>query len=112
MDRTNWQYGRSNINILVLGVCYKGRAIPLLWTLLNKKGNSNTQERIDLLNRFLNLYGHERIKSLLADREFIGQDWFIWLKKKQIPFNIRLKKSEFSTNSRGLAVDIEGLFIT
>ena len=110
MDRTNWQYGRANINILVLGICYKGRAIPILWKLLDKKGNSNTQERIELLSRFLNLYGHKRIKALLADREFIGQDWLSWLNKQQIPFNIRLKKNEFNTNSRGLSVYIDGLF--
>ena len=39
MDRTNWQYGQENINILMLGICYKNRAIPVCWTLLNKKGN-------------------------------------------------------------------------
>jgi hypothetical protein len=27
MDRTNWKLGKSNVNLLVLGVAYKGMAI-------------------------------------------------------------------------------------
>ena len=43
MDRTNWQWGKKNINILMLSITYKGIAIPLFWNLLDKKGNSNTK---------------------------------------------------------------------
>ncbi len=110
MDRTNWQYGRANINILMLGICYKKRAIPLCWMLLNKKGNSNTEERIHLISRFIELFGTDRIDVLLADREFVGGDWFRWLRKQGVPFNIRIKQDAITTNSRGLDVDIDGLF--
>ena len=41
MDRTNWKFGKTDINILMLSVCYKGVAIPLIWKLLPKRGNSN-----------------------------------------------------------------------
>ena len=110
MDRTNWKYGRVNINILMLGICYKKRAIPVCWMMLNKAGNSNTQERIELISRFINLFGRERIDVLLADREFVGGDWFCWLREQKIPFNIRIKQNNITTNSRGLSVDIDGLF--
>ena len=30
MDRTNWQWGKKNINILMLAVAYKGIAVPIL----------------------------------------------------------------------------------
>lgn len=33
LDRTNWQFGSANINILVLAVAYHGVAVPLLWML-------------------------------------------------------------------------------
>ena len=36
MDRTNWCWGKSNINILMLSAVYKGVALPLLWCLLPK----------------------------------------------------------------------------
>lgn len=32
LDRTNWTFGRSNINLLVLSVAYKGVAIPILYS--------------------------------------------------------------------------------
>jgi len=38
MDRTNWKFGSRNINILMLGVCYKNMAVPLIFSMLNKKG--------------------------------------------------------------------------
>ena len=53
LDRTNWQVGCININILMLGICYKGIAIPLAWKLLDKQGNSSTRERLDLLDEVL-----------------------------------------------------------
>lgn len=110
MDRTNWQYGRVNINILMLSICYKGRALPVMWEMLDKKGNSNTEERKALLNRFIRLFGRERIDVFTADREFIGKEFFAYLKAASIPFVIRLKKSEITTNSQGLDVTIDGLF--
>jgi hypothetical protein len=48
LDRTNWSFGQCQINILCLGVVYQGIAIPLVWTMLKKKGNSNTAERMDV----------------------------------------------------------------
>jgi len=53
MDRTNWKFGDKNINILMLGVCYKNMAIPLIFKMLDKRGNSSTNERIDLVNKFM-----------------------------------------------------------
>ena len=110
LDRTNWCYGKSKINILVLSICYKGRAIPICWKMLDKAGNSDTQERIDLISRFINLFGSQRIKGLLADREFIGEDWFKWLEQNKIPYIIRLKNNSIATTSRGLPLEVHGLF--
>lgn len=47
IDRSNWKFGSFDINIFMLGVCYKGLAFPLLFTMLPKRGNSNTEERIN-----------------------------------------------------------------
>jgi hypothetical protein len=67
------EIGGLDINILLLGITYKGVAFPLLWTLLRKAGNSNTAERIALMERFLALFPAEKAAALLADREFVGQ---------------------------------------
>ena len=41
LDRTYWKFGKVNINILMLGVTYRGVAFPLLFTMPDKRGNSN-----------------------------------------------------------------------
>ena len=53
LDRTNWKFGEVNINILMLGVTHKGVAFPLLFTMLDKRGNSNWKERTRLIDRFI-----------------------------------------------------------
>jgi len=109
-DRTNWQWGKKNINILMLAVVYKGIAVPVYWLLLNKKGNSSSRERIALLKRFISQFGKERIIKVLADREFVGKEWFKWLKSQKINFAIRIKKNARVTNSRGQLVQVHTLF--
>ena len=84
VDRTEWEFGKTKINILMPAVAHKGVAIPLLWKLLTKnddphagkKGSSNTGERKDLIENFIILFGKERIGSAAADREFIGNERF------------------------------------
>jgi hypothetical protein len=110
MDRTNWSWGKKPINILTLGVVFKGTAIPIYWVLLNKKGNSRTAERIALIEKFTRQFGKACIAGLLADREFIGKAWFQWLLDESIPFYIRVKNNTITTNARGLNVDIPTLF--
>lgn len=98
LDRTNWKFGRREINILMLGIAYRGIAVPIFWTLLPKAGNSNTTERIELMKRFLTVFGREHIRALLADREFVGGDWLSYLQRQQIPFRIRIKQNTHIPN--------------
>jgi hypothetical protein len=84
IDRTNWKFGQTNIKIFMLGIVYKGVAFPLLFTMLDKRGNSNSKERIDLINRFISLFGKQVIQSVFADREFVGKDWLAFLNRNEI----------------------------
>jgi hypothetical protein len=102
IDRTNWQFGQHNINVLTLTVYSHGVGIPLLFELLDKKGNSNQQERIDLLAKFVALFGKDRILSLTADREFIGHQWLKWLLDEGIDFAIRFPHSHLITRKDGV----------
>ena len=90
LDRTNWDFGITKINFLVLAVAHQGIAIPLFWVLLPKKGNSNTEERKQLIDRFLSVFGVEKIAYITADREFRGKDWLQYLVDHQIPFCLRI----------------------
>jgi len=92
-DRTEWQYGKTTFNIFMLGIVHKGVAFPLVWTMLDKEGNTNTKERSELFNRFLLLFGDCKIDFLSADREFIGGEWFGYLlHRPHTPFRIRIRK--------------------
>jgi hypothetical protein len=93
LDRTNWRFGVLDINILTISVCYQGVAIPLMWTMLPKRGNSNQKERSDLINRFICLFGTHSIENVLADREFIGDDWIADLIAMKIRFYFRIKEN-------------------
>ena len=93
MDRTNWKFGNTDINILVLAIVYKGVAFPLLYTMMPKFGNSSTQERIDLVDHFIRLFGIDSIECLLADREFIGQHWLAYLNDIGIRYHIRIREN-------------------
>lgn len=93
LDRTNWRYGKADINFLVLSVCVLGTAIPLYWIELDSKGNSNTQERRQVIEMFLADFEAEKIEYIVADREFIGTEWFTYLTESGINFVIRIKRS-------------------
>ena len=110
MDRTHWQWGQKNINVFMLSIVYKGISIPVYWTVFDKKGNSNTAERIELMEQFIAQFGQEKIIRVLADREFVGKIWLNWLKNQGIDFGIRLKKDTLVRNSRGKFVQIHTLF--
>jgi hypothetical protein len=110
LDRTNWEFGCYKINFLVLAIAYKGVAVPIMWTLLNKNGNSNCAERTALISRFISCFGRDVISGILADREFIGQQWFKYLVKQKIPFFIRIKWNFLVTNSQGREVNAWQLF--
>jgi Transposase DDE domain len=98
IDRTNWEIGSHKINVLCLGLLLpNGIFIPILWELLPKKGNSNTQERQALLSRFQKVWkGDKSYKlTLLGDREFIGLDWFVWMVDHHLSFVVRLRWQDY-----------------
>ncbi len=93
MDRTTWHYGQTPLNILVLG----GVVLPLIWTVLPHQGNvlgrtapmrtlarSSGAARILLVARLLKVLPAKRWAVLIADREFVGKDWCVYLRWKGI----------------------------
>ncbi len=93
MDRTNWKFRNTDINILMISVCYKGVGIPLIWKLLTKYGNSNANERIKLIDRYIQCFGADSIKAFMADREFVEEEWFEDLIRLKSSFYIRLRNN-------------------
>jgi len=101
LDRTDWKVGAVHLNILMPGIVYRGIAFPVVWMVLPCSGNSNTEERIALLEIFINLFGAPNIACLLGDREFVGKKWFAFLKRQRIQLQMRLHKNTLVRNGRG-----------
>lgn len=102
LDRTNWCFGTLNINLLMLGIVHEGVAFPVMWTMLDKRGNSNSDERIELLERFGQVFPNAKIHCLTADREFVGKEWCSFLLlPKAMPFRLRLRQSDRISSRSG-----------
>ena len=102
LDGTSWEYGQKKIHLITLAVVINGISIPICWEELDKKGISNLEERKSLMERGCTLYDLKGM-VLLADREYIGEEWFKYLKSKGLGFVIRLKKGiykEYIDNQR------------
>ena len=93
LDRTNWKFGEKNINILMLGISYKNVAFPLMFKMLDKRGNSDTVERINLIKKYIKWFGKQSIDCLLADREFVGGKWLEFLNDEKIRYHIRIRNN-------------------
>ena len=102
IDRTNWMLGCFHSTFLGLSVVHEGIAFPIVWLFLPKKGNSNTKERIELLEKFIQIFGVEKIDRLLGDREFIGETWFAYLSTHHIKFCIRIKRAMHLSRTNGI----------
>ena len=96
----------------MLGIAYRGVAFPLLFSLLDKRGNSNCEERIQLVNRFIRLFGIECIDCIMADREFVGEKWIAFLNNQKLRYYIRIRNNfKVFLPSKGRTIPVSWLFI-
>jgi len=94
LDGTSWKRGNCKYHYMVLSVLAGPVAIPIFWKQLNKIGASNQQERQDLLEQAMKHFDFTGM-TLLADREYIGVNWFKLLKTKRLNFVIRLRFGDY-----------------
>lgn len=97
IDRTEWKFGKSWINILTVSVVCRGVSVPLLWEVLSRKGNASGKQHKAIVRRAIERIGGERIEYLLADREFGNQELLEFLMAEELDFRIRLKKNHLAT---------------
>ena len=91
VDRTEWEFGDTSVNVLTIGIAHEKMAFPIAWTALPTGGSSSTGAQTDVLERFLQAVGPKSIQVLTADREFISAGWMKRLKEESIPFAIRIR---------------------
>jgi hypothetical protein len=91
VDRTEWEFGDTPVNILTVGIAHDKMAVPIAWAALPTGGGSSSDDQIHVLERFLQAVDPASIQVLTADREFISVGWLKRLKTEGIPFAIRLR---------------------
>ncbi|MFA7493079.1 MAG: hypothetical protein WCZ43_06145 [Proteiniphilum sp.] len=100
IDRTNWKFGEQTIDIFTLGIAYRNVTLPLMFTMLDKKGNSSSEERIALIDRFIRIFGKECTDCIMADREFVGEKWIGYLNCERIRYYIHIRNKLLNINTR------------
>jgi Transposase DDE domain len=102
IDRTEWDFGSYQCNILMIVARCGSIGIPLYWELLdNNSGNSHSEDRCKLLRKLISVIGKDRIGLIVGDREFVGLEWVKFLKISHIPFCMRLPKHHTVTLKNG-----------
>jgi len=101
IDRTEWQLGKSWVNVLMLSISYNRIAIPLFWTVLEEKGCSDNAERQAILKQFIEEFGVPSIRFVTADREFASKEWVAYLVKNKVSYRLRIKANTQITDKRG-----------
>lgn len=110
IDRTEWDFGCCQVNILMVIAGWGSVQVPLYWELLdNKSGNSSSVDRIDLLQRCWQLLGKDRIGLVIGDREFVGHQWMKYLKDNGLLFVMRLPKHHLIHSLQGQVINITDL---
>lgn len=98
LDATTWELGNTKFHFLTLSLLYKGISIPIFFVNLSKKGHSSCQERKRMFQMCKLIYDLKGY-VLLADREYVGKDWFVFLTQEMgLDFVIRLSKSDYKKN--------------
>ncbi len=96
MDRTNWKFGRTDVNIFVVSVILGRVGFPIAWLVLPKRtgrGNSAHIHRVAVMKDVLSILPAKRIRALAMDREFIGKGWLGWLRLMDVAYVVRVKKN-------------------
>lgn len=112
LDRTQWKVGAKDVNILMLAVITPRFRVPLMWSLIEGAGTSDSETRIALMRRYLALFGAASVEILLADREFLGVRWLRFLNDNNVPFAVRLKTKLVVTTEDGRALRLDSLLRT
>jgi len=94
LDGSSWQWNGNTYHFLTLSVLYQGVSIPVFWLELGRLGISNQWHRKKLLRLALVLFDLSG-KVLLADREYIGSDWFKALRTASMHLVIRLRGKNY-----------------
>jgi hypothetical protein len=99
MDRTEWEFGGQNHNVLVVSVYTHGIGVPIWFECLdNNGGNSSVDDKMYVILKCIEILGKARIKSIAGDSEFIGVEWIKFLMAEKIIFYLDVRSNQYFTH--------------
>lgn len=101
LDWTEWQLGKSWVNVLMLSINYGHLAIPLFWTVIEEKGCCADAEKQSIIEQFLAEFPAQSIRFVSADREFASHKWLKYLVDRKIGFQLRIKANTQISDKHG-----------
>jgi hypothetical protein len=104
LDRTQWQ----GVNVLMVSVIYRGRALPLYWQFLSHSGSSGLVQQQAVLRPLLGLLKPYQV-VVLGDREFCSVHLGQWLCQEQLSFCLRLRCNEYVQDGNDSAQQLQDL---
>ncbi len=99
IDRTEWQLGKTWVNVLMLSINYRQMAIPLFWTVIEEKGCCDDREKQALIEQLLEEFTADSIRFVSADREFASKAWLRFLVDRKLGFRLRIKANARAENA-------------
>jgi hypothetical protein len=110
----DWTTLPGNIQCLMAAIPFKGRAIPLLWTIYLFSDIKDSQNKIEerLIARLNNLFilSGKRL-VLVADRGFGRATLISYLQRKQILFVVRVKSKVWITIGKKTKILLSKLYL-
>jgi hypothetical protein len=106
IDRTEVS---ERLNVLMVSVYYRKRAIPLVWQVLAHKGNSTFKERTQILAHLDELLPTGCSVIILGDREFGTVDMMRSIRLHNWDFCLRVKGSHWICPTPGVWVKLKTL---
>jgi hypothetical protein len=97
----------ERLNVLMVSVYYRKRAIPLVWSVLPHQGNSTFRERNAILEHLTELLPSGCRVVILGDREFGQADMMRSIRLHNWDFCLRVKGTHAISPARGVWVKLK-----
>ena len=96
LDRTEWDFGTCTHNILTVTAYSHGVGVPIWFECVAPNGGCcDADDKQYVIMKCVDLVGKNRIKRVIGDSEFIGEEWIAYLYKEKISFFFDIRSNQY-----------------
>jgi Transposase DDE domain len=96
IDRTTWEFGGCTHNLLTVTAYSHGVGVPI-WveSVAQNGGCCDVDDKLYVIMKSIEMLGRERIKCVIGDSEFIGEEWILYLWEQKIRFFFDIRSNQY-----------------